>query len=74
MRKYNLFSNYTNKKIKRLAKNNYRTIENRIIATYRNKEFFDGDRKNGYGGYVYDGRWKKYAKKIINRYKLNKDC
>ena len=71
MRKYNLFSNYTNKKIKRLAKNNYRTIENRIIATYRNKEFFDGDRKNGYGGYVYDGRWKKYAKKIINRYKLN---
>ncbi len=71
MRKYNLFSNYTNKKIKRSANKNYRTIENRIVATYRDKDFFDGDRKNGYGGYVYDGRWKQYAKKIIKRYKLN---
>ena len=71
MRKYNLLSNYTNKKIKRSAKKNYRTIENKIIATYRGKDFFDGDRKNGYGGYIYDGRWKKYAKKIIKEYKLN---
>ena len=71
MRRYNLFSNYTNKKTKRSVKNNYRTIENKIIATYRDKDFFDGNRSNGYGGYSYDGRWKKYAKKIIKRYKLS---
>ena len=70
MSKYNLFANYTNKQTKRIAKKSYRTINNRIISTYRGKEFFDGDRKNGYGGYYYDGRWKKYAKKIIKRYKL----
>ena len=70
MQKYNLFSNYTNKKVKRIAKKNYRTINNKIISTYRDKEFFDGNRKNGYGGYIYDGRWKKYAKKIIKKYEL----
>ena len=63
MRKYNLFPNYTNKKVKRTAKNNYRTIKNKIISTYKDKNFFDGDRRNGYGGYYYDGRWRKYAKK-----------
>ena len=28
--------------------------------------------KNGYGGFSYDGRWKKFLPKIIKRYKLNK--
>ena len=71
MKKYNLFSNYTNKKIKRISNRNYRTIKNKIISTYKDKNFFDGQRINGYGGYYYDGRWKKYAKKIITRYRLN---
>ena len=30
-------------------------------------------RKYGYGGYKYDGRWKKVAKKIINKYKLTEN-
>ena len=70
MYKYNLFKDYSNKKTTRKTKN-FRTIENKIISTYRDKEFFDGDRINGYGGYIYDGRWKKYAKKIIDKYHLN---
>ena len=30
-----------------------------------NKDFWDGDRKYGYGGYKYDGRWEIVAKKLI---------
>jgi len=31
-----------------------RTEKNRKIASKFDKEFFDGNRINGYGGYVYD--------------------
>lgn len=41
------------------------------VARRFGKEFWDGDRKYGYGGYTDDGRWKKVAQKIIERYKLN---
>ena len=34
------------------------------------KEYFDGDRNTGYGGYYYDGRWVKIAKKIIDIFDL----
>lgn len=33
--------------------------------------YWDGDRKYGYGGYYYDGRWKSVAKKIINKFRLS---
>lgn len=47
-----------------------RTIEHRIIASYRGREFFDGDRNCGYGGYVDDGRWGPVAERMIEFYKL----
>ena len=28
-------------------------------------DYWDGDRKFGYGGYKYDGRWSSVAKEII---------
>ncbi len=35
-------------------------------------DYWDGNRKYGYGGYKYiPGRWTSVAKKIIKRYKLN---
>ncbi len=34
------------------------------------KDYFDGDRNTGYGGYYYDGRWVKIAKKIIDIFDL----
>ena len=35
-------------------------------------DYWDGNRKFGYGGYKYiPGRWKEVAKKFIKRYKLN---
>ncbi len=45
-----------------------------VIAVSRNFgfEYFDGDRKYGYGGYYYDGRWRSVAREIISEYKLAK--
>ena len=34
------------------------------------REYWDGDRRFGYGGYRYDGRWKPVAEKLIEIYKL----
>jgi len=33
-------------------------------------DYWDGDRKFGYGGYKYDGRWQKVAKAIADHYGL----
>ena len=40
------------------------------VAKQFGYDFFDGDRKYGYGGYVYDGRWRETAEKIAEYYKL----
>jgi ubiquinone/menaquinone biosynthesis C-methylase UbiE len=44
------------------------------IAKQFGKDFFDGDRKCGYGGYKYDGRWKAVAQKMKDYYRLGEDC
>ncbi len=31
-------------------------------------DYWDGDRKTGYGGYKYDGRWRKVAESMLNHY------
>ena len=46
----------------RIVGKNIRTIKNRIISGYRDKNFFDGDRNFGYGGFNYDGRWQKVGR------------
>jgi ubiquinone/menaquinone biosynthesis C-methylase UbiE len=40
------------------------------LAKQFGKDFFDGDRKCGYGGYKYDGRWKSVVKRMQEHYKL----
>ena len=50
--------------------NEYPKAECAKIAKQFGKEFFDGDRKFGYGGYKYDGRWKSVAQKLIDYYQL----
>ncbi|MBB44377.1 MAG: SAM-dependent methyltransferase [Rhodospirillaceae bacterium] len=42
-----------------------------IKAKQFGRLYWDGDRDYGYGGYTYDGRWKKLAKRLIKYYKLN---
>lgn len=36
-------------------------------------DYWDGDRRYGYGGFSYDGRWKPVAEKLIETYKLGND-
>ncbi len=33
-------------------------------------EYWDGERRYGYGGYRYDGRWRGIAEKLVGRYAL----
>ncbi len=40
------------------------------IAKEFGKDFFDGDRKYGCGGYRYDGRWKPVVRRIKDYYSL----
>ena len=49
-----------------------RTIKHRITASYRGREFFDGDRDCGYGGLKEDGRWGPVADRMIERYGLKR--
>ena len=40
------------------------------IAKQFGYDFFDGERRYGYGGYKYDGRWKNVAQKLVDQYQL----
>ena len=44
------------------------------IARKYGEDFWDGDRKYGYGGYKYDGRWKDIAKQLIEYYQLKENA
>ena len=68
MRKYNLLKDLPKSKIKRVANTKTRTIKERIISSYRDKNLYDGNRKYGYGGFKYDGRWIPVAKRIFKKY------
>lgn len=47
------------------------TEEQRETARRFGREFFDGDRLWGYGGYSYDGRWAKVVRRFRDYYGLN---
>lgn len=40
------------------------------VARRFERDYWDGDRCYGYGGYSYDGRWKHVARALIERYDL----
>ena len=44
--------------------------ENRRVALRFGKEYFDGTREQGYGGYRYDGRWIPIAEDIVRHFNL----
>src|SRR5260370_40608778 len=45
---------------------------NRIIARRFGREYFDGTREQGYGGYRYDGRWIPVARDIAAHFRLER--
>ena len=70
MREFNLLGEYPSPEKPRYVGSNLRTINHRIVATYRDKNFFDGDRNFGYGGFKYDGRWKQVARNCVELFDL----
>ncbi|HAW49869.1 TPA: SAM-dependent methyltransferase [bacterium] len=73
MGKYIDFLSVIHKATKRdyLARvNEYPKAEAIKIAKQYGYDYWDGDRKLGYGGYRYDGRWQKVAKAIAEYYNI----
>lgn len=46
----------------------YPKAEAAKLAKKWDVEYWDGDRKTGYGGYRYDGRWRKVAEAMVKHY------
>ncbi len=60
---------------KRTARNYVaRMVDDKVACMVKAKEFefdyWDGDRRYGYGGYRYDGRWKVVAERLMEIYGL----
>jgi len=72
MREINILEK-SHPQIKRNTEQGFRTQENKKIAKLYGKDFFDGDRANGYGGYYYDGRWKKVVEALKKLYGINEN-
>jgi ubiquinone/menaquinone biosynthesis C-methylase UbiE len=55
-----------------------RMVDDKVHCMLKAKEYerdyWDGDRRYGYGGYRYDGRWKVVAEKLIEIYGLKPDA
>jgi ubiquinone/menaquinone biosynthesis C-methylase UbiE len=51
-----------------------RMVDNKVECMLKAKEYeldyWDGDRRYGYGGYKYDGRWKPVAQQMVSIYGL----
>ena len=62
--KYFKKKNFVNRVVKRKFKN-------KLIAWREDKDYYDGDRNNGYGGFNYDARWIKLLPRIIKKFKLD---
>jgi SAM-dependent methyltransferase len=54
-----------------------RMIDDKVACMQKSKEYgydyWDGDRRYGYGGYKYDGRWKEIAQDLIKQYNLTNE-
>lgn len=44
--------------------------ESAEVASRFGKDYWDGERKFGYGGYQYDGRWRPIAERMAQKYGL----
>lgn len=71
MREFNALAGYPEPKEPRYVGPDLRTIQHRIVASYRGRDFYDGDRNYGYGGLKYDGRHLPIVKEICKEYELS---
>ena len=72
MRRYFIQRQHNRSKRNYIERVNNSKLECIKIAKKYDFEYWDGDRKYGYGGYKYiKDYWKSFAKKLIKTYKLN---
>ncbi|MQF67660.1 class I SAM-dependent methyltransferase [SAR202 cluster bacterium AD-802-F09_MRT_200m] len=64
----NLHKSTTRDYVQRVVEND--KAECAIVAKQYGKDYWDGDRKYGYGGYSYDGRWLQVAQAMAKHYNL----
>jgi len=69
MKEVNLLARYpsTKRNVRARLRNK---DENRRVALQFGREYFDGPREQGYGGYRYDGRWIPIAEDIVHHFAL----
>ena len=60
---------YFNQNISR--KSLKRSITDKLKAWELGKDYYDGDRNCGYGGFIDDGRWLKHLPKLLNLCAIN---
>lgn len=55
-----------------------RMLDNKVecmkVAKKYGRDYWDGDRRYGFGGFKYDGRWEIVAKRLITFYRLPQDA
>lgn len=75
MNEINLLKNYPVTKRDLKAAAVQRTDTERSIARKFGKDFFDGERKYGYGGYNYNSKyWSQVVKDFVDYYKLENEA
>ena len=71
----NLMENYPRTKRDIFKRLEEKTESSREIARQFGKEFFDGDRKNGYGGFYYNSKyWEPVIPSFQSHYNLDSNC
>lgn len=74
-RSINLLKNYPRSKRNLKKRSEEKNSKVRSVARKFGKDFFDGDRKFGYGGFEYNDKFWRIVVKDFKRYwKLNKKC
>ena len=69
-----LLKNYPKTKRDTSQRSENKTEEDRFVARKFGKEFFDGDRKHGYGGFSYNSKfWEPVVPDFINFYGLDEN-
>ena len=69
MREFNMLHRYPKAK-RNLVERAAATPEDKAIACQFGQDYFDGDRRHGYGGYRYDGRWIAIAETFVQEWGL----
>ena len=74
MPEINLLARYPKSARNLAARGEAQSAENIRIAREYGREYFDGSRDTGYGGYRYDGRWQAIAHDMIAHWGLKPDA